>query len=257
MGILNITPDSFSDGGNFLNLQNAAQRIHGMIREGADIIDIGGESTRPDSAPVSSEEEMRRIKPVIDYIYANNLLSKIDFSIDTYKSEIAEYALTNGFTIVNDVSALRGDKKMINVLLRYKPYVVAMYSKDNTSRTSKNKIIYRDVIAEIKFFLRERIKILSDAGFPKNKIIIDPGMGAFVSSDNQYSFEIIERLAELKDLHLPIASGISRKLFSGDLKNRDAASVLLSRKAIHNGCSIIRIHNVKLMFQNLQNTNTL
>ena len=259
MGILNVTPDSFSDGGDFFRIQDfhhnrkAELRIRQLIENGADIIDIGGESTGPGSKDVSLEEEMRRIKPVVDYIAKNNPAEKVLFSIDTYKAPIAEYALENGFRIVNDVTALRGDPEMIDILIKHKPYVILMYAKDNTPRTTTESIEYDDVIAGIKTFFVGRIGQLVEAGFPEEKIIIDPGMGMFVSANPKYSLEIIERLPELKTLGYPILVGVSRKSFlGGKLEERDQPSVEWSIKAIQNGAGIIRIHNVKLIKKALQ-----
>lgn len=248
MGIVNITPDSFSDGDVDYKTKDYGLRIRQMISDGADIIDAGGESTGPGSLAVSLNEEMSRVKPVIDYVYEEGLTEKAVFSIDTYKSEVAEYALKHGFSIVNDVTAFRGDTAMVDVLLKYKPYVVLMYSKDVTSRTTKEAVQYDDVIALIKTFLLERISILVRAGFPEDKIIIDSGMGMFVSADPKYSFEIIERLGELKALGYPILIGVSRKSFlGGSIKERDAVSAQHSKKAIENGASIVRVHDVKSM----------
>ncbi len=246
MGILNLTPDSFSDGGQFNDVQLAKERIHQLIDEGADIIDIGGESTGPGSKDVSAEEELKRVQPIIDYITEEEMTEICSFSIDTYKAEVAEYALENGFQMVNDVTALRGDSEMIGVLLKFQPYVVLMYSKDDTPRTTKDEVTYDDVISTIKTFLLERVATLVEAGFPEDKIIIDPGMGAFISMIPDYSFEIIERLSELKQLGYPILVGVSRKSFlGGKLEERDPDSVKWSQKAIENGANIIRIHNIK------------
>ncbi|MBU1017700.1 dihydropteroate synthase [Patescibacteria group bacterium] len=248
MGVLNITPDSFSDGNQYLEKTNYERRITNLIEEGADIIDIGGESTGPGSKDVSLEEEMKRVKPVIDYVAQNKMTEKILFSIDTYKSEVAEYALEHGFQMVNDVTALRGDSDMTDVLLKYQPYVVLMYSKDSTPRTTTESVEYDDVIASVKTFLLERISQLVEAGFPEDKIIIDPGMGMFVSANPEYSFEIIERLDELRVLGYPICIGVSRKSFlGGKLEDREQPSVDWSLKALQKGASIIRIHNVALM----------
>jgi len=246
MGVLNITPDSFS-GDGLLN-SDFAFHISQLIEEGADIIDVGGESTGPGSKDVSLEEEMRRVKPVIDYIYKNKLTDKTVFSIDTYKSEVAEYALNHGFSMVNDVTSLRGDSKMVDVLKKFKPYVILMYSKDPTPRTTKEAVDYKDVLDSVKTFLSDRINFLLKAGFPKDRIIIDPGMGMFISAKPEYSFEIIKRLKELKTLGYPICVGISRKSFlGGKVEERDPISVEWGIKAIENGASIIRTHNVKLM----------
>ena len=248
MGVLNLTPDSFSDGGHFNEAEKAIARIEEMIDQGADIIDIGGESTGPGSGEVSEQEELARIKAIVDTIAEMGLTSKAVFSIDTYKASIAEYALEHGFQMVNDVTALRADPKMIDVLVKYKPYAVLMYSKDPTARTTSDKMVYEDVVGTITDFLTEQTSELLEAGFPREKVIIDPGMGAFISSIPEYSFEVINRLEEIKKLEYPILVGISRKsCLGGKLEERDPASVKWSLKAIKNGASIIRIHNVKAL----------
>lgn len=246
MGVLNVTPDSFSDGGKFFDPKNAEHQILELIKQGADIIDIGGESTGPGSKDVSLEEEMTRIKPIIDYVQKEGLTNEVDFSIDTYKAPIAKYALENGFQIVNDVTALRGDPEMIDVLLEHQPQVILMYSKDLTPRTTSETVEYDDVIASIKTFLISRIVEFVDAGFDEDNIIIDPGMGMFVSAEPKYSFEIIERLPELKQLGYPICIGVSRKSFlGGKIEDRNKLSVEWSLKAIENGADIVRMHDVE------------
>lgn len=247
MGILNITPDSFSDGGLYLKEENAESRIQELMKAEVDIIDVGGESTGPNSKDVSEEEELSRIKPIVDLISQKKWHEHCLFSIDTYKSRIAEYALQNGFAMINDVTALRGDPRMIDVLLKYKPYVILMYSKDPTPRTSKAATEYQDVIKAIKGFLSLRVYQLVHAGFPKEKIILDPGLGMFVSADPKYSFEIIERLEELKDLGYPLCIGPSRKSFVGDesIAERDKKSWKIAQKALANGASLVRMHAIK------------
>lgn len=253
MGILNLTPDSFSDGGHYFDPKRGIQRIQTMLAEGADIIDIGGESTGPGSEYISAEEELKRIKPIIDFVAKEKLTDQVLFSIDTYKASVAEYALAHGFSMVNDVTAFRGDPKMIEVLVKYQPYVVLMYSKDSGPRTTHDKVVYENVIGTIKDFLTEQTSKLLEAGFPRKKIIIDPGMGAFISAIPDYSFEVIDRLGEFKKLGYPILVGISRKsCLGGKLADRDQPSVDWSLKAIKNGASIIRIHNVGLMRKALQ-----
>ncbi|MBU0728061.1 dihydropteroate synthase [Patescibacteria group bacterium] len=252
MGVVNATPDSFSDGGDFYNIEDAKSQIQSLIKQGADIIDIGGESTGPGSSDVSLKVEMNRVAPIVDYIAENKLTEKALFSIDTYKAPVARYALEHGFQIVNDVTALRGDPDMIDVLVEYEPYIILMYSKDATPRTTSEKIEYDDVIASIKTFLIGRIVELVDAGFPEDNIIIDPGMGMFVSADPKYSFEIIERLLELKQLSYPICIGVSRKSFlGGKLEDREKPSVEYSLKALKNGASIIRTHNVNKLKESI------
>lgn len=253
MGVLNLTPDSFSDGGELNAPELAIKRIEEMIAEGADIIDIGGESTGPGSVKVSAEEELKRLRPIADWVSQKGCQKDIIFSIDTYKAPVAEYALEHGFQMVNDVTALRGDPKMIDVLLKYEPYVVLMYSKDSSARTTADKMVYEDVIGTIKDFLEEQTSELLEAGFPRKKIIIDPGMGAFISSIPEFSFEVINRLKELKLLGFPILIGISRKsCLGGKMQDRDQPSVDWSMKALENGVSIIRIHNVELMKKAIQ-----
>lgn len=247
MGILNITPDSFSDGGKYLDPDLAMEQVKSLMDQGVDIIDVGAESTGPGSLDVAEAEELKRLAPLLDRLLKSGLPSKTVFSIDTYKASVAEAALKAGFKMVNDVTALRGDPDMINVLLRYKPYVVLMYSKDATPRTTREAVQYEDVIETIKTFLNDRVQMLLRAGFPKENIILDPGMGAFVSSDPKYSFEIIERLGELKELGYPLLVGVSRKSFlGGALGDRDEASVKWSLQALKNGAGIVRLHNVVL-----------
>lgn len=248
MGILNLTPDSFSDGGEFDALSEAQKRILEMMKEGAGIIDIGGESTGPGSMEVSEQEELERVKPIIDWVAEEKLTDKILFSLDTYKASVAEYGLERGFQMINDVTALRGDPKMLDTLLRFKPYVVLMYSKDSTARTTKEPIEYEDVVKTVSEFLVGRAELLFKAGFPPEKIILDPGMGSFVSAIPDYSFELINRLPELKKLAYPILIGISRKsCLGGKLEERDQPTVEWSLEAIKKGASIVRIHAVAKM----------
>lgn len=247
MGILNLTPDSFSDGGKFDAPEMAEKRILELIEQGADIIDIGGESTGTGAPIVPEEEELKRIQPVIDWIHEKKLTEKCLFSIDTYKAPIAEYAVKNGFQIVNDFTGLRGDPKMIEVLIKYKPYVVLMHSKSSPHAVSE-ATEYKDVTQTIKTFLEKTAKIILDRGFPKEKIILDPGMGTCISSIPKYSFEVIERLSQLKVLGYPLLVGISRKsCLGGKLEERDEASAEWSLKAIKNGAKIVRIHDVERM----------
>lgn len=252
MGVLNVTPDSFSDGGLYLDPHKAISRIHEMIEQGADIIDIGAESTRPDSLSIMVDEEHARLKPIVEYIVQSRLQKKVAFSIDTYKADIAEYALCHGFMYVNDVTALRGDPLMLSLLIKHKPYVIVMYSKDISARTTRTLVEYKDVVASIKHFLREQISLLILKGFPQEKIIIDPGMGLFISSDPKYSFEIIDWLGEFQELGYPLCIGISRKLFLGVPREEiDRASCMWSMKAISNGASIVRVHDVGMMREQL------
>jgi len=243
MGILNFTPDSFSDGGKFNTIKNSITQIKQMEEDGADIIDIGGESTGPGSKDISLKEELKRTIPLIKEIRKH---TKLPISIDTYKAEVARQALEEGANLVNDITALRGDKNMATVIKKYKCPIIMMHSKDKTARTTKKAVKYINVIKTIEQFLSKRIHYAEKMGIKKSQIIIDPGMGAFISTISQYSFEIIAQLKELQKFKLPILIGISRKSFlGGEMETRDAKSAALSAIAYINGASIIRTHNVK------------
>ncbi|MEK7085667.1 MAG: dihydropteroate synthase [Patescibacteria group bacterium] len=243
MGILNVTPDSFSDGGKFNSIEKALKRAKEIEEEGADIIDIGGESTGPNSQNVSLKEELNRVIPVIKRL---RQISKLPISIDTYKSEVAKQALENGANIINDVTALRGDKNMAKIAAKYNCPIILMYSKDNSPRTTKKAVEYKDVMNTIKTFLKSRIKYAKQQGIKNSQIIIDPGMGAFVSGIPEYSFEIIAKLNQLKSLKFPILIGISRKSFlGGEIGTRDSKSAALSAIAYLNGADIIRTHDIQ------------
>lgn len=249
MGILNVTPDSFSDGGRYFGVNKALKRAQEMVSEGADIIDIGGESTGPNSIHVPLEEELKRVIPIIKKVRDLKLKIKnlkLKISIDTYKAEVARQALEAGADMVNDVTALRGDPNMAHVVAEYKCPVVLMYSKDNSPRTTRKKTRYCDVMQTIFDFFEERIAFALGAGIQRNKIILDPGMGAFVSAIPKYSFEIIARLSELKEqFGLPILVGPSRKSFlGGKVDERLEGGLGASCLAYEHGATIIRTHDV-------------
>lgn len=249
MGILNVTPDSFSDGGELftsgrVNTKKALAQAKKMIQEGADIIDVGGESSGPGSKDVSLKDELARVIPVILAIHKK--FPRIMISIDTYKAEVARQAISAGAKMVNDVTALRGDKEMARVVAKNKVQVILMYSKDPSARTTREPKQYKDVIKTINDFLKRRIKYAVTKGIRRSQIIIDPGMGAFISSDPKYSYEILSRLREFHKLRLPILLGASRKSFlPGSLSQRTMPSVIAHMIAIQNGADIIRVHDVK------------
>jgi dihydropteroate synthase len=258
MGILNVTPDSFSDGGKYMDPDLAVARARQIVEEGADMIDIGGESSGPGSVDVPLEEELRRVIPLV------RAIRKVAFiSVDTYKAEVARQAIAAGARMINDVTGLRGDPEMVRVIAATGAPVVLMYSKDPTARTTRLKKHYRDVVKIIYKFLEERIDFVLRNGVKPNQIIIDPGMGAFVSMDPKYSFEILERLAEFKKLGFPILVGVSRKSFlqaepkrgyfinaprraqpQGKIEERLESTLAANRLAIQNGADIIRVHDV-------------
>ncbi len=246
MGILNVTPDSFSDGGKYTLPQAALQHALQLIHEGADIIDIGGEASGPGSKYVPVQEEMRRVILVTERLRRLRLRSpKPLISIDTYKAEVAWNAIAAGASIVNDITALRGDPEMVGVIAKSGVFVVLMYAKDPTARTTRLKKRYRDVIKTISDFLEERIDFALRAGIKHSQIIIDPGMGAFVSMEPKYSYEILRRLRELKKFKCPILVGTSRKSFlPGTLEERLEPTLATNLLAIQNGADIIRVHDV-------------
>ncbi|NIA01941.1 MAG: dihydropteroate synthase [Nitrospirae bacterium] len=243
MGIINVTPDSFSDGGKFHTLKNAIKRAKELEKQGANILDIGGESTGPGSKNVSLEEELKRVIPVIKELRKS---TKLPISIDTYKAEVAQQALGAGANMVNDITALRGDPKMASVIKKHKCQVILMYSKDPTPRTTIKKKKYKDVIKTIKDFLKKRIQYAKKQGISNNQIIIDPGMGHFISALPQYSYEIIARLHEFHTLGYQILIGASRKSFlGGSMESRVEKEAVVSAIAYNGGVSIIRTHDVK------------
>lgn len=249
MGILNVTPDSFSDGGRFFSLESAVAHARQLIREGADIIDVGGESTRPGAEPVPAEEELRRVLPVIRAIRKE---FSVPISIDTYKAIVAEAALAAGANIVNDISALRFDPQMVEVVAHARVPVVLMHML-GTPQTMQQNPVYTDVVREIKEFLGERIAFARAHGI--REIIIDPGIG--FGKTVAHNVEILRRLSELKDLGCPILIGTSRKSFIGKLGGTEENPLPISERlegtiasnviAVLHGAQIVRVHDVAAM----------
>lgn len=247
MGILNVTPDSFSDGGFFLGKEQAVERALQMRDDGADIIDIGGESTRPGSDPVSAKEETGRVIPVIEALVKK---VSVPISIDTYKAEVAEAAISSGASLVNDISGLRFDKKMPGVAARHRVPVVIMHIR-GTPRNMQKRPVYKSLIPEIMDYLNESISRARDAGIPDERIIIDPGIG-FGKTVGQ-NLELLRRLNEFAGFEKPLLIGPSRKSFIGTLLNGLPVSERLEGTAaavaigIFNGARIIRVHDVAAM----------
>jgi len=252
MGILNVTPDSFSDGDKFFSVDSAVKHAVDMEKHGADIIDIGGESTRPSATSVSLNEEMKRVIPVIEQLIGK---IKIPLSIDTYKSEVAKKALDLGVGMVNDITALRGDKKLVNIVANYKVPVCLMHMKGNPRDMQKNPV-YDDIIFEIKNFLKERAEYAISNNVKKENIIIDPGLGFGKRTGKgvEDNCEILKRLGELKDLGYPLMVGSSRKTFIGNIcgkekqlpvEDRLEGSLAAACVAAIDGANIIRVHDVK------------
>lgn len=246
MGVVNATPDSFSDGGRFLDPAAAIAHGRRLADEGAAILDVGGESTAPDSPPVSAEEESRRILPIIEALAAGGAY----VSADTYKAGVAREALEAGAQMVNDVTALRGDPALADVLANATCDVCIMYAKDASPRTTLSGREYDDVIDHIRAFLTERIEFARQRGIDEDRIVVDPGMGAFVSSDSAPSLELLRRISEIADLGRPVLVGASRKGFIGkvlDLSvgDRLEGSLACACVASWNGARIIRAHDVR------------
>jgi dihydropteroate synthase len=243
MGILNVTPDSFSDGGLYINTNDAVEHALEMINDGADIIDIGGESTRPGSEIVNEKDEINRVIPVIDRILSRAPDTLI--SIDTTKSRVAEAAINHDAKIINDISGATFDDDMLNVASKYNAALILMHIK-GTPKTMQHNPYYENVVEEIYDFLFERIKTAENMGI-KN-ILIDPGIGFGKRIED--NFEILRRLEDLKSLGYPIVVGASRKSFLGktlglDITERDTATAITESIAVKNGARIIRTHNVK------------
>ena len=247
MGILNVTPDSFSDGGRFLSTGRAVSHALRMQREGADLIDVGGESTRPGARPVPAREEMRRILPVIERL-AGRL--KIPISVDSSKALVVEAALRAGASLVNDVTAL-GDPAMGPIVARHGVPVILMHTR-GTPRTMKSKARYRKLVPEVISELKRSIRKAESAGIRREKILIDPGIGFAKNSDQ--SLELIRRLAEFKKLGYPVVTGPSRKSFIGLALGDPAEDRLIGTAAAvalcaAGGADILRVHDVAEMRQ--------
>jgi len=248
MGILNVTPDSFYEGGKYSSVESALERAREMVEEGADIIDVGGESSRPGSLPVSKDEELSRILPVIKAI-SDEL--DVPISVDTYRAEVAEEAIKAGAGMVNDITAMGGDESMAEVVREYGVPICLMHMKGTPQNMQKNPH-YDDTMAEITKFLHERAEYAMAKGIDEKNIILDPGIGFGKRTGEgiEDNCEIIARLAELKSLGFPVLVGASRKTFIGNLSNtrveeRLEGSLGAEAMAIANGADILRVHDVK------------
>jgi len=262
MGILNVTPDSFSDGGLFLDADAAVTRALEMERDGADILDIGGESTRPGSQAISAEEELHRILPVLEKLRGK---IKIPISVDTSKSEVAEAAAAAGAEIINDVTALRNDPCIAEVARRRKLPLILMHMRGDP-RTMQKSPFAKDVVRDVLTGLRRSIAIARGAGVAKSQIIIDPGIG-FGKSYSQ-NLELLARLSELAKLGFPILIGTSRKSFIGRAlegtprvnapkAGRIWGTAATVAASILQGAHIVRVHDVAEMSEVARVTDVL
>jgi dihydropteroate synthase len=244
MGIINTTPDSFSDGGKYNSTSEAIDFAYELLREGADIIDIGGESSRPGADPISAEEEIKRISPLLSELVKN---TESTVSIDTYKSSTANYALNNGACLVNDISGLSFDKEMVDIVIRHNASIVIMHMK-GTPKTMQKNPNYDNVIDEICDFLTNQVDFAINKGVSSDKIIIDPGIGFGKTLNDNY--EIIAKLSQICDLGHPVLVGPSRKSFIGTtldepVEKRLEGSVTAAAMCYHSGAKILRVHDVK------------
>lgn len=247
MGILNVTPDSFSDGGDFFDPNCAVVRAMQMIQEGADIIDVGPESTRPGSSPVSTDEQIKRAIPVIRAIRKEN--KQISISIDTTLAAVASASIGSGADMVNDTSALRDDPDLVELMARSEADLVIMHRRGTSVDMQKDGgPQYDDVVGAICDFLQERTGFAQSKGIDRSRIIVDPGIG--FGKRNEHNLLIIKNLGRICDLGYPVLLGASRKRFLGsvldqdDPKSRDLATLVTSILAAQVGVSILRVHDV-------------
>ena len=256
MGILNVTPDSFSDGGRHLDVATAINHAKKMVADGADVIDIGGESSRPGASPASAEEEMARVMPVIEGL-ADEIC--VPLSIDTCKSAVARRALEAGAHIVNDITALRGDADMTDVVREMDAGLILMHMR-GSPRTMQRSPAYDDVVSDISSWLQRRIKEVETKGIFADRIVIDPGIGFGKTVD--HNLEILRRLDEFRRLNKPILIGTSRKSFIGKILNlpvndRIEGTAATVTWAIARGADMIRVHDVKTMHRVARMTDAL
>jgi dihydropteroate synthase len=243
MGILNVTPDSFSDGGLWLDGAEAASFARRMVAEGAALVDVGGESTRPGSAGVGVDEELRRVVPVLER------LEGLPFSIDTAKAPVARRALELGAVMVNDVTALRSDPELAEVVAEAGAYLCLMHMQGEP-RTMQENPRYADVVADVARFLEERLSYAVAAGIAEERICVDPGIG--FGKTSEHNLALLARLSEIVDLGRPVLVGASRKRFLGRilgdgtaLTGPVSAGVAVAVLAYERGASILRVHDVR------------
>ena len=249
MGILNVTQDSFSDGGRYFDLDQAKSQALLMIQQGADIIDIGGESSRPGAEPISLDDELKRVIPVIEYVASLN----IPISIDTNKAEVMTAAVAAGASMINDIYALQNEGALDAAAKLGVP--ICLMHMQGTPQTMQAEPEYNNVVADIIDFFEQRIIDCESAGISKDRLIIDPGFG--FGKTTAHNFSILKHLGEFKKLGLPILAGLSRKSMIASIIDKSAdqrvsASVALAMLAYQAGASILRVHDVEETFDALQ-----
>lgn len=248
MGVLNVTPNSFSDGGKFVDVEHAVAHAHEMAAAGADIIDVGGESTRPGAAPVSAEEELRRVLPVVEDLakLVATRQSPITISVDTTKAVVAERALATGARIVNDISALRIDERMANVVRDAGAGLVLMHMQ-GTPETMQQAPQYAEVVTDVLGFLRARVASAIDRGIAREQIAVDPGIG--FGKTVEHNLKLLAHLDEFRSLGCPVLVGASRKSFLGKVLGRETnerlwGSLAAAVWAVAHGANVLRVHDV-------------
>jgi dihydropteroate synthase len=254
MGVLNVTPDSFSDGGRFLDAAAAIARGRALVAEGADIIDVGGESTRPGAEPVSATEELARVQPVLEGLAASGLSDGVQISIDTCKGAVARAALIAGATLVNDVSALRADPEMAGLVADSGADCCLMHMLGQP-RTMQRNPRYDDVVDEVRAFLEERLDFAVREGIAEERVLLDPGIG--FGKTIEHNLELLRRLQELASIGRPLVIGTSRKSFLGRIaadasaapeapgaKDRLAGTIATNVLAYERGAAVFRVHDV-------------
>jgi dihydropteroate synthase len=244
MGVINVTPDSFSDGGKFLDTQSAVDQGLRLEQEGADIVDIGGESTRPGSEPLPIEEELRRVVPVIGELSQK---IKIPISIDTYKAGVAKRALEAGAEIINDISGLRFDPPMVGVAKESGCPVILMHIQGTPKNMQENPV-YQQVVREVRDYFQERVNFATSSGMDESRLILDPGIGFGKSFEHNLS--LLNGLSVFKTLGRPLLVGVSRKSFLGKIlalpvTERLEGSLAALAYSIWQGANIVRVHDVK------------
>lgn len=258
MGILNVTPDSFSDGGQYSQIENARRHAMEMVHRGADIIDIGGESTRPGAQPVSEADELDRVLPVIEAIHSET--SDVMISIDTSKARVAEAAVNAGASIINDVAGLRGDPRMLEIAAACDAGLVIMHMKGDP-RTMQAAPLYDNVCAEVAAFFREREATAIAAGIHRERILFDPGIGFGKTVD--HNLQLLRNLDQLGPAGRPLLLGVSRKSFiakvlgSPEMSDRYWPTVAITSFARERGARVFRVHDVEGNAQALRMTEAI
>ncbi len=242
MGVVNVTPDSFSDGGKFLSASAAIDHAQQLIEEGADILDIGGESTRPGAEPVGVDEELRRVLPIIEAMRGKS----IPISIDTMKPEVMQAAIQSGASMVNDVNALRADAAM--EICAHGNVGVCLMHMQGAPRTMQLEPHYTDVVAEVKGFLLDRAQACERAGISKQRIVIDPGFG--FGKNREHNLTLLRCLKDFRETGYTLLAGLSRKSVLGKITGQETlsrvpASIAAALLAVQNGAHIVRVHDVR------------